>query len=221
MSRLYLRELLEVAKSEMDVEGHLSRDTGLRILSAFCMWDEAFACACAASSARAAETTTSTDVGDKEAIHERALLLEAIDVRLEMIRLFEKRAQERRTLEEAQSLSLPAADVIDKLIRYESHLDRQLYRAMDQLERLQRQRRGENVPPPAVVDVSVHASASSLPEALEKSADSGIANSVPALLEQPKAMSGDVDADVHADTGVVDSKPAPLGLPKAVPGSEE
>ena len=36
----------------------------------------------------------------------------------------------------------------DKLLRYESHLDRQLYRTMDQLERLQRQRRGENVPPP-------------------------------------------------------------------------
>ena len=57
--------------------------------------------------------------------------------------------------------------------------------------------------------------------ALEKPADSGIANSVPASLEQPKAMSPDVDADVHADTGVVDSNPAPLGPPKALPGNEE
>ena|SRR3989442_9356069 len=49
---------------------------------------------------------------------------------------------------EARSFSLPPADATDKLLRYEAHLDRQLYRAMDQLERLQRQRKGEKVPPP-------------------------------------------------------------------------
>jgi hypothetical protein len=38
--------------------------------------------------------------------------------------------------------SLPA-DATDKLLRYEAHLDRQLYRAMDQLERLRRQRRAK------------------------------------------------------------------------------
>jgi hypothetical protein len=45
------------------------------------------------------------------------------------------------------------AHVADKLLRYEAHLDRQLYRAMDQLERLQRQRKGENVPPPINVNL--------------------------------------------------------------------
>jgi hypothetical protein len=65
-----------------------------------------------------------------------------------MIKSFEKREEERYSLAEPRRLSLPPSDVIDKLIRYESHLDRQLYRAMDQLERLQRHRRGENVPPP-------------------------------------------------------------------------
>src|SRR5437588_873621 len=49
---------------------------------------------------------------------------------------------------EARSFSLPPVDAADKLLRYEAHLDRQLYRAMDQLERLQRHRRGEKVPPP-------------------------------------------------------------------------
>jgi len=44
---------------------------------------------------------------------------------------------------EARSFSLPPADATDKLLRYEAHLDRQLYRAMDQLERLQKQRKGE------------------------------------------------------------------------------
>ena len=44
--------------------------------------------------------------------------------------------------------SLPTADETHKLLRNEAHLDRQLYRAMDQLERLQRQRRSEKVPSP-------------------------------------------------------------------------
>ena len=54
---------------------------------------------------------------------------------------------------EARAGSLPPEDAADKLLRYEAHLDRQLYRAMDQLERLQRQRRGENVPPPLNINL--------------------------------------------------------------------
>ena len=54
---------------------------------------------------------------------------------------------------EARSFSLPPVDAADKLLRYEAHLDRQLYRAMDQLERVQRQRRGENVPPPLNINL--------------------------------------------------------------------
>jgi len=47
-----------------------------------------------------------------------------------------------------KSLVLPDEAATDKVLRYETHLERQLYRAMDQLERLQRRRKGENVPPP-------------------------------------------------------------------------
>jgi hypothetical protein len=54
---------------------------------------------------------------------------------------------------EARSFSLPPVDATDKLLRYEAHLDRQLYRAMDQLERLQRRRGGENIPPPLNISV--------------------------------------------------------------------
>lgn len=43
---------------------------------------------------------------------------------------------------------LPSVEILDKLQRYETTLERQLYRAMNQLERLQRRRNGENVPPP-------------------------------------------------------------------------
>lgn len=50
---------------------------------------------------------------------------------------------------------LPNSDILEKIVRYESALQRQLYRSMNQLERLQRRRLGENVPPPFVMDVSV------------------------------------------------------------------
>jgi hypothetical protein len=40
--------------------------------------------------------------------------------------------------------------------RYQAAINIEMYRAMNQLERLQRIRRGENVPAPAAIDVSVH-----------------------------------------------------------------
>jgi hypothetical protein len=43
---------------------------------------------------------------------------------------------------------LPSIEVLEKIMRYETKLERQMYRAMNQLERLQRRRLGEVVPPP-------------------------------------------------------------------------
>ena len=51
------------------------------------------------------------------------------------------------------SRSLPASRDMDRLLRYETAIERQLYRALAQLERLQRQRRGEHLPPPLQVEV--------------------------------------------------------------------
>ncbi len=48
---------------------------------------------------------------------------------------------------------LPSAEVLQKIMRYEGALDRQLYRAMNQLERLQRRREGEKVAAPLMMDV--------------------------------------------------------------------
>ena len=105
--------------------------------------------------------------------------------------------------------------------RYESTFVIRMLRLLHELERLQRMRSGERLPAPAVVDVSIHASASGLPEALEKSVDIGKANSVPAALERPKSLSGGVDVDVHANAGIVDSAPAASEQPKALPRDEE
>jgi hypothetical protein len=49
---------------------------------------------------------------------------------------------------------LPSAAVLEKIMRYETKLERQMYRAMAQLERVQRMRRGEAIPAPLSVQVS-------------------------------------------------------------------
>ena len=46
-------------------------------------------------------------------------------------------------------------DIYGKFIRYESSLERGLYKALHELQRLQSARRGEVIPPPAVVDIDV------------------------------------------------------------------
>jgi len=51
-------------------------------------------------------------------------------------------------------LSIPAPEVSARILRYTAERDRQLYKAIDQLERLQRQRRGEGVMAPINVNLS-------------------------------------------------------------------
>ena len=53
-----------------------------------------------------------------------------------------------------RGLSLPPRGSVDKIIRYETSIERQLYRAVSHLERLQRRRMGELIPPPVSIDVT-------------------------------------------------------------------
>ena len=49
---------------------------------------------------------------------------------------------------------LPSGEVLDKILRYETKLERQMYRAMAQLERVQRMRKGEMIAAPLSVEIS-------------------------------------------------------------------
>ena len=66
--------------------------------------------------------------------------------------VFARAKVEEQSLQSAATL--PSSKVLDKILRYETTLERQLYRAMHQLERLQRRRLGEAVPAPAVLEVT-------------------------------------------------------------------
>lgn len=52
--------------------------------------------------------------------------------------------------------ALSAVSLVAGFQRSETAIENKLYRAINQLERSQRERRGEFVPPPAAVDVSIH-----------------------------------------------------------------
>lgn len=73
-------------------------------------------------------------------------------------RLAGRQAEETASRERARGRTLlPPADVLDKVMRYEGHLTRQLLHAMNTLERLQRARLGSPGPPPIAVDVNLAA----------------------------------------------------------------
>jgi hypothetical protein len=74
--------------------------------------------------------------------------------RLEWLKnFFAKRMAGQRRYSAEASL-IPSHHVLDRLLRYEASLDRMFDRTLTQLERLQRQRRGDKDLPPIKVDVA-------------------------------------------------------------------
>ena len=63
------------------------------------------------------------------------------------------RRERREELTHQAAATLPSDEMLDRILRYESTIEKQLSRAMNQLERLQRMRNGEAIPAPLAVDV--------------------------------------------------------------------
>jgi hypothetical protein len=82
----------------------------------------------------------------------RALRCEAGSVRRAFLQLHFETNLERASIKD--HLSLPLDGDLHRLLRYETTIHRQLAYAINQLERLQRARKGEHVPAPVSVQVS-------------------------------------------------------------------
>lgn len=96
---------------------------------------------------------------DETALREKrkASILAHLRCELNLAEWQKDRCEERERKEEESrqaAAALPSLDTLEKIMRYETKLERQLYRAMAQLERLQRIRQGEAVPPPVSVAVA-------------------------------------------------------------------
>jgi hypothetical protein len=87
-------------------------------------------------------------------------LLSQIDGKIRLLQRGREGCEQYEQAEEQSRQAaavLPAEATLDKILRYEAALERQLYRAMNQLERLQRRRQGENIPAPMTMDISAKA----------------------------------------------------------------
>jgi hypothetical protein len=77
--------------------------------------------------------------------------------RKEIADLEKQKQQNKLKLQVIKKLgNIPSKNELDRLLRYEGAIERQLYKALNQLERLQRLRAGDNVPAPVEVDVDIN-----------------------------------------------------------------
>lgn len=162
----YLLEVLEDVKAEVEEEGCLSERAKEQLIKNFGDDENGITHWCYAFTRMALEAKGGAEENPnqppgalppdkcKEAIlklldEEKAKLvgLKAIIEENELMELDAK----------CKSFVLPPKEAVEKILRYESSIERQLYRAMNQLERIQRQRRGEVVPPPISVELSTPA----------------------------------------------------------------
>lgn len=93
--------------------------------------------------------------GKKDRDRKEEALAELAHLQEEMQSLKTRLAARGNQLEEpaCQSLGVPSEPIASRLLRYEAAIERQLYKALHELERLQRARRGEPLPPRIQVDI--------------------------------------------------------------------
>jgi hypothetical protein len=87
----------------------------------------------------------------------RAEVLKFLDEKIRNLQFWEEQRSSREEAEEQARQAaavLPADTTLDKILRYEAALERQIYRAMNQLERLQRRRQGEVIPAPMAMEIA-------------------------------------------------------------------
>jgi hypothetical protein len=84
--------------------------------------------------------------------YNRFLAVETIRTAIEDRKLDWERTTKAFEKDKSELTLIPSSDEVNKITRYASAVDRELHRSLDLLERLQRRRKGEPVPPP----LSVH-----------------------------------------------------------------
>lgn len=87
----------------------------------------------------------------------RCRAIKRIDKEIERLESLRKACEEtetERTTYEATAALVPRQGALDRLLRYEASLDRAFDRTLTQLERLQRIRLGQPMPPPVRVELS-------------------------------------------------------------------
>jgi hypothetical protein len=155
---LYLHRILEQVKKEISEKGKIPPSLRKLFIVAFapCEYDFVIGCLNLIDNG---EGVPNNVVQESAEQGKRSVggAIQAIEDRLVLLTVQRRnKAESFLTEEEAErrTLSIPSEEATHKLLRYENHIERELYRAMDQLERIQRRRRGESVPVPLNVNLS-------------------------------------------------------------------
>ena len=150
----YLMGLWDEASSEVRTDGFISEEVQKELLGAFRInGSPAIICK---SYNQEMKKRREEKAGREEAAVRDELLNYIAEVRGELEKSLAPIQQKEQFETEAhlESLALASPESLDRIMRYETNIERQLYRAIDQLERLRRQRGGEFVPPPVTLNLA-------------------------------------------------------------------
>ena len=160
----YLLGVLDAVQCELNEKGALSEDTSDKLTKAF--GDEYGTLGCTLAfyfwvlkdgpSKSPDDFTVCGELPDHEEC--KRIIQEEIDAKKEFLRngldvMTEN--EELHAQSEMARLSLPEAVAAERIIRCETAIERQLYRALHELQRLQSTRDGQAGPIPMVIDVDV------------------------------------------------------------------
>ncbi len=154
----YLSNTLAAIKREIQEKGSLSKESMEMLVCRIGCCDEYLVSACSSlePSKNVAKDGTPEQSTGENSTARRGYVISLLDERLRRLVRLNELAENSRQLEldaQVMSLALPSEGATETILRCEAHLERQLYRAMDQLERMQRQRKSDNVPPPLNVNL--------------------------------------------------------------------
>lgn len=150
-------DLLRRAVSEIEVDGKISDQLKREMIGASGRFEKVWALIGQITKTQLGKEGDRNSATDVESTHnfdiERDVKTLQGNIRI-AIQLLEYRM--KATVEDAARLSydhfaVPNADALDRLLRAEAAAEKNLTRAMDRLERLQRRRTGDTVPPPLSV----------------------------------------------------------------------
>jgi len=151
----YLEAVLGLVREDVEREGELTQAAGDRLLERFINAPNYLTRALLGYRERLPVNTEGLSPEELKGNHQRAVLRYIEGKLMEYAELRgqgEEREDKEETAQQAADI-LPSSEVLEKILRYEGALNRELYRAMNQLERLQRRREGDEVAAPLMMDV--------------------------------------------------------------------
>jgi hypothetical protein len=152
----YLKAVLKLVRRDVESEGELTQAACDQVLERFMNKPNSLTIELLEYREKMAMDREGLSPEEAKDIHQRAVLRflgEKLAWYEELSRQSEEREDKAETAQQAADV-LPSVEVLQKITRYEGALNRELYRAMNQLERLQRRRDGENVAAPFMMDVT-------------------------------------------------------------------